>query len=237
MTTPNAGAPEPVASSASVVPEPLIPAPAQKVRQGHASTTLVVEKSCDVAGTSTSAVVLICKIEESWLQKGLLTAPSLFASLAALFLSWSALKYNRTKDERARTQSISDDFWLRKVVSPVAIEPFVKFVISLSAALPSATSTPEDTTKFWTSTASNFNEFTASFFNLELISAELHKEVEKLLESMEDGLSNYCGALQQYLNDPARPIPDRAEVLGSLGKTSRDVMQAIARFQANVGTD
>lgn len=237
MTTPNAVGPKQVASSAVIVPVPSICASAGKVEQGQAQTRLAVEKPCNILGTSTTAVVLICKTEESWLQKGLLTAPSLLTSLAAVLLSWSALRYNRTKDQSARKQSISDDFWLRKVVSPVAIEPFLKFVISLSAVLPSATSTPDDTTKFWTATTSSFNEFTASFFNLELISTELHKEVEKLLEGMEDALSNYCGTLQQYFNDPALPIPDRAEVLVSLGKTSRNVMQEIARFQANVGTD
>lgn len=165
----------------------------------------------------------------------MLTLPSFFTSMAALILSGLAYKYNRAKDQRARKQSISDDFWLRKVVSPVAIEPFVRFVISLSSTLPSTNSSAEDTEKFWTSSANSFGEFSASFFNLELISADLHKEVAALLEAMEDELSNYCGAVQQYLNDATHPIPDHSQTLSSLGKTSRDVMQAIAKFQANVG--
>lgn len=117
----------------------------------------------------------------------------------------------------------------------MAIEPFVKYVISLSGTLPSTTSSVEDTKKFWASSTASFGEFSASFFNLELISAELQEEVAKLLEDMEDELSNYCGALQQYLNDTTQPIPDHKQTLSSLGKISRDVMQAISKFQANVG--
>lgn len=235
MTSPQAGAPKQVASAVASAPSTASTAP--KSVQQLATTTLVVGVPCEVVGGPTSAAVVICKSDASLWEKGLLTLPSFFTSMAALILSFLAYKYNRAKDQRARKQSISDDFWLRKVVSPVAIEPFVKFVISLSSSLPSNKTSTEDTERFWTAGAASFGEFSASFFNLELISRDLHKEVEVLLEAMEDELSNYCGALQQYLKDSTQPIPDRGQTLSSLGKMSRDVMQAIAKFQANVGDD
>lgn len=238
MTSPQVGASKQVASSVATTQAPSTASSAPKpIQQQPATTTLVVGMPCEVATGPTSAVVLICKPDESWLQKGLLTLPSLLTSVAALILSALAYKYNRAKDQRARKQSISDDFWLRKVVSPVAIEPFVKFVISLSGTLPSKTSSPEDTEKFWASAVTSFGEFSASFYNLELISADLHQEVAVLLETMEDELANYCGVLQQYLKDTTQSMPGREQTLSSLGKTSRDVMQAIAKFQANVGDD
>ncbi|MBT0571251.1 hypothetical protein KIK84_13030 [Curvibacter sp. CHRR-16] len=235
MTSPQAGAPKQAASATAKAPSTASSAP-KSVEQTK-STTLVVGMPCEVANGPTSAVVLMCKPDEAWWEKGLLTLPSLITSIAALILSGLAYKYNRAKDQRARKQSISDDFWLRKVVSPVAIEPFVKFVISLSSTLPSTTSSAEDTKKFWAAGTTNFGEFSASFFNLELISADLHKEVATLLEAMEDEFSDYCGALQQYLNDNTQPVPDHKQTLLNLGKTSRAMMQAIAKFQANVGDD
>lgn len=235
MTSPQAGAPKQAVSAAADAPSTASSAP--KPIQQPTATTVVVGVPCEVVSGPTSATVLMCKSDESLWEKSLLTLPSFFTSVAALILSGLAYKYNRAKDQRARKQSISDDFWLRKVVSPVAIEPFVKFVISLSSTLPSTTSSAEDTKKFWAAGVTSFGEFSASFFNLELISADLHKEVAALLEAMEDELSNYCGALQQYLNDATQPIPDHGQTLSSLGKTSRDVMQAIAKFQANVGDD
>ena len=235
MISPQAGTPKQVASA---VARPATTASSDpKPVQLTTPTTLVVGMPCEVASGTTSAVVLMCRADEAWWEKGLLTLPSLFTSIAALILSGLAYKYNRAKDQRARKQSISDDFWLRKVVSPVAIEPFVKYIIALSSTLPTTSASAEDVKKFWTSGATCFGEFSASFFNLELISADLHKDVAALLEAMEDELSDYCGALQQHLNDAIQPIPDHSQTLSSLGKTSRDVMQAIAKFQANVGDD
>ncbi|MGH2376583.1 MAG: hypothetical protein ACRDIC_24385 [bacterium] len=62
--------------------------------------------------------------------------PSLLVSILALLLAGLSFRYSRRKDSAARQQSIQDDFWLRKVISPAAIEPFVKFSSNVIAGLP-----------------------------------------------------------------------------------------------------
>ena len=197
--------------------------------------TLVVGRPCEVALLPTSAQILICQQDGSWVDKFIPTIPSLFTSITALFLSWSALKYNRTKDQRARQQSVNDDYWIRKVVSPFAIEPFLKYLISLPVGLPSSKSNPEEVQFFWTSAAASFGEFTSAFGILEQIDKTLHGNVAGLLEGMEDALSDYCGQLQQHLMDAQVPHPDRARTAGLLRQSGYSITQAIASYQANVG--
>lgn len=139
------------------------------------------------------------------------------------------------KDQRARQQSINDDYWIRKVVSPFAIEPFLKYLISLPVGLPSNKSTSEEVQLFWTSAASSFGEFTSAFGILEQIDKTLHRKVAELLEAMEDALSDYCGQLQQHLMDSHAPDPDRASTAGLLRQSGYSITQAIAAYQANVG--
>ena len=185
--------------------------------------------------TNTSATILVCKSEETIGSKVIVALPSFVTSLVALILSYTAYKYNRNKDKRARTQSINDDFWLRKVVSPVAIEPFVKFTISLTHTLPRPVDGSEKVQIFWVETTQKLTEFSASFANLELISPDLNRSVALQLEGIEDAIAEYCGSLQQHLNDSAIAAPDRASLSSKVSQINLAIMRGIAAFQANVG--
>ena len=51
--------------------------------------------------------------------------------------------YTFKKDSKARRQSVLDDYWLRKVVGPIAIEPMLKVLLEMIASTPPSFGTEE----------------------------------------------------------------------------------------------
>ena len=66
--------------------------------------------------------------------------PAPYFSFFALCVSIGGVVYTYRKDSRARKHSIEDDYWLRKVIGPIAIEPLLKGILEMIAAAPSDSS-------------------------------------------------------------------------------------------------
>ncbi|TWI62566.1 hypothetical protein IP91_04087 [Pseudoduganella lurida] len=62
--------------------------------------------------------------------------PSTIVAVIALVVSLGVPIYTWLKDKGDKKKSVEDDYWLRQVVGPVAIEPLLKNVIELIGAVP-----------------------------------------------------------------------------------------------------
>lgn len=201
-----------------------------------ASSSISLPKYCTTVQPQSGITVVICESPpDGFLEKALPSLPAFGTSILALILSAYAIRYNFTKDARSRRQSIQDDFWLRKVVSPVSVEPFVKFTSELLANLPDATTTREDLEKISRQQLAEFRSLIAAFQALELLSSELHKKVESPLEAIEDRLARYFGDLDAFANGHLVSPPGRPEVITELSALRLAVLDPIKDHQAELG--
>jgi hypothetical protein len=178
-------------------------------------------------------------ITSGWKSTVAPSALSLIVSGVALWVAWRTYAYNARKDARARTQSIQDDFWLRKVVSPISIEPFLKFVTEVRATLPTADTpsamAPSTLTAYWSVNQTRLNEFSLAFQSLELVDPALHRSVEEALLAFDDSLAAYVGALGQFLNGSATEPPNREDAGRVLTETMLKIFGLIQVHQRSLG--
>lgn len=122
-------------------------------------------------------------------------------SAVALLLSLSLAGYTAWKDIRARRLSINDEYWLRKVVGPIAVEPLLKSILDMIASAPEDNSS----TTFNQASVDSYHQTQVKMLSLlavnattlQLIDANLATSVASQIDSIQDDLIDYCGA-QQY---------------------------------------
>ena len=187
----------------------------------------------DVNGITTLAV---CEAPpETRLDKVVVTLPSIALSIVAVVLSIRTFVYSRSKDQAARDQSVQDDFWVRKVVAPISIEPFLRYVNELSGALPTAArATDAEIQQYWVDQVEKMEQFTIAFRTLALIEPTLDAAVAEKLGELEDVLASYCGELRLHLSAGA-PAPDRSATVRQFTALSLAAMKLIQLHQASMG--
>lgn len=224
---------------AAVASKPLSTAPAEIASSRGTATTVasvLLPEYCTAVQPQTGFTVVLCEppLEGFW-AKALPTLPALTTSILALLLSGYAIRYNFSKDARARRQSVQDDFWLRKVVSPVSVEPFVKFTGELLVNLPGADTSKENCEAFSHDRLAEFRALTVAFQALELLSNDLHKKVESELEAIEDRLAKYLGDLDAFVKGDLTSAPGRPEAIADLSALRLRVLEPIKEHQASLG--
>jgi len=178
--------------------------------------------------------MVMCKPEkDAWYEKMLPGTPALLVSIVALIVSAKSFNYSKKKDSRARTQSIIDDYWLRKVVSPVSIEPLLKLTAAFASSLPTDLDLPDAIQKYWNDKIKEAAELNVGFLALRLIDNSLSGAVERWLEELEDVLAQYCGDLIEHLKNGG-PKPDRKEALRSIQHVSISIFSEIKKHQVVV---
>lgn len=194
-------------------------------------------KGCHFVSANGKAIVAVCPAApDSALDKFLLTAPSIAISLIALVISGFTLKYNRGKDERARVQSIQDDFWIRKIVSPISIEPFLKYIQELGTILPTASQDLHYVEQTWGDQANKLGEFRLSFQILNVVDSRLQANVSEKLDELEDRITIYCGQLMAYLdNEGDGELPSKDECLHDCNSLAISIFKLIQASQTAVG--
>lgn len=189
-----------------------------------------------VVQTHAGYTVLVCQPPpDSFWVKALPSLPAFATSLVALAISGYALYYNLTKDARSRRQSVQDDFWLRKVVSPVSIEPFVKFTSDLLVNLPSTDTPREELELFSRSRLAEYRALMVAFQALELLSGPLHQEVWGRLEALEDCMAQYFGRLDAFAKGTLAEAPSRPEAIAQLSALRLAVLEPIKVQQVALG--
>lgn len=156
--------------------------------------------------------------------------PALSISLLALGMSVCSFFYVRSKDSRARQQSIVDDYWLRKIVSPMTIEPFLKLATELALKLPTEAMTGDEIHAFWMDQVRRTRELSVAFMALALIDEQLSSEIEAMLLDFEDNIAQYCGNLRGYV-ESGTAKPDRELATSGILSISIDIFTRIKKHQ------
>ncbi|MBR7793721.1 hypothetical protein KDM87_14070 [Undibacterium sp. FT147W] len=117
-------------------------------------------------------------------------------SIISILMSIGLTIYNVRKDNRARKLSIEDDYWIRKVISPIAIEPLLKILIEMTAATPQHYGMAGfDKTKlrpFHDQYKSKLLDLQMSLSSLSLIDGMLAKKAKEGLDSIDEQLIEFC---------------------------------------------
>jgi hypothetical protein len=179
---------------------------------------------------------VVCQpTKDNWIEKLYPSIPGLVIALVALCFSASAFFYNRSKDDRARRQSIVDDFWLRKIFAPVSIEPLLEMTLTLDAKLPTVTTAAADIQAFWLEQAQRSTDLSNAFAVLGLIDDHLDTRVRQKFEEIDDAMANYCGFLEQHLDDTTRVEPDRRKAIQDVRNATFAIFEIIKQHQVNLG--
>ena len=187
------------------------------------------------SGSATTVAICPAPSEPLW-EKLIVSSPSLLLSMFAIFIAFRTFGYNRGKDQRTRLQSIQDDYWIRKIISPISIEPFLKFVTELSSSLPMAKdATDSQVEQYWTSRVSTIKEFDLSFRTLSLVDVQLNIDVGKKLEEFEDHFCDYIGSLRQSLAGTLAQPPARGDCIHLLVSKEIEILKLIQKHQVLVG--
>jgi hypothetical protein len=224
-----------IANSILISPVPVVATPVAPTIQ-----TQSLPAECGSINLGATHSVIICKpVPDSMVEKLLVVAPSIVISLIALSVSVWAARYNKNKDSRARDLSIQDDYWLRKIVSPSAIEPFEKFCTEVIAELPEATlnnKLMDDEVSQWHDQHHKILlRLKPSFKSLELLDVELLKKVEDELQAFEDELATYVGKVRQYFKKGEGVAPVRAVTASKLTNIRLSLLRHIQLHQKNLG--
>lgn len=144
---------------------------------------------------------------------------SFITSIIAILVSLSVAGYTINKDLRARRFSVEDEYWLRKIVGPIAVEPLLKSILEMIA------STPDDNSSalysrpaidaFHAAQAVKFADLALNSSPLQLINVQLASEVAQAIDDIQDLMITYCGA--------------QHHAPGSVGCQSKDSFQKAAR--------
>lgn len=114
----------------------------------------------------------------------------------ALLISIGGLLYSLRKDRKARLQSIEDDFWLRKVISPIALEPLIKKITETVSNIPedrqSAGFDMQACDEFGTKFQSEWNQLSCAMDALGLLSKDVLKVSRGHVSNIEDEVLRYC---------------------------------------------
>lgn len=186
-------------------------------------------------GSSPQIPVIVCESKpEPFVEKLFLEGPSILFGFSALVISIASFFYTRRNDKRSRAQSIHDDYWIRKIISPISIEPFLKYTTELSASLPNIKNTPAQVQDYWKEQVLKIGEYSLSFRVLNLIDKQLAVNTAHQLEQFEDCLAEYCGKLGQHLEGNSPP-PNRDGCARKLIQTTIEILKLIQQHQASVG--
>ncbi|MDN7995951.1 hypothetical protein [Burkholderia multivorans] len=164
--------------------------------------------------------------------------PMLVSTLAFL-LSGGLGFYTFRKDAKVRRQSITDDYWLRKVVSPIAIEPVVKFLLESVAGLPpdccASNYSVSDIDAYLQKYQKDHALHATNLFALGLLKTELYDDVSAHFDDVEDAIITYCAANRNaQMNATGGPAEAHAKAAETIQRKLNEMLQLVRNYQAGV---
>lgn len=121
---------------------------------------------------------------------------STLVSIFALIISIGGLMYGLYKDRKSRLQSIEDDYWIRKVISPIALEPLIKKITETVSAIPDDRQSQNFNKKsckdFGIQFQSDWAPLASSVGALALLDREICKTAMDHVSNIEDEVLRYC---------------------------------------------
>ena len=202
-----------------------------------ATPNFALPAGCNFYFPTQTTAIAICKAEkEELFDKLLPSIPSVLLSLVAVALAFASFRYSKGKDANARTQSIQDDYWLRKIVSPVSIEPFVLLCNEIVAKLPDASQQASAVDAFYTAYHAKVLDLRPGFLTLKLLDGTTATNAILALEAFEDALAVYCHALKHHLAVNGS-LPDRPAAINELINSRLGLLRTIQKHQKSLRSD
>lgn len=131
-----------------------------------------------------------------------------WVSIAAFLVSLCVAGYTIYKDARARRTSMLDDYWFRKVVGPVTVEPLLKEIQALLNEVPpdnsSVTFSQADIDTFHKSKVELLAVFAVNVQVMNILDPSLGAKVAVEIDSIQDLVIEYCAS--QAIVGQGRPI-------------------------------
>lgn len=163
--------------------------------------------------------------------------PSFWVSVVALLVSLLTFYLNLKKDDRARRQSIHDEFWLRKVAFPAAMEPMLEFGAEIRNLLPLDASDPaanrKKTQKFLDKFSIDHRLMSQKLTLMQVVSDELYAELQTCFFDIEDTVVTYCHANSNGYQTEGT-THDRASTEIEITKSINSMMLAIRNSQESI---
>jgi hypothetical protein len=161
---------------------------------------------------------------------------SKITSALALIVSIAVAIYTYKKDRRARRHSIEDDYWLRKVISPIVIEPLLKTLLEMIAASPadctSTTFSAEKTKAFHDDYVEKLSQLAENASALSLINLELASNTSGLLDNIQDIMIAYCFTNQSMITtEQGKAAADRSTFQSTARGELIKILQTIKAYQ------
>jgi hypothetical protein len=177
--------------------------------------------------------------QKQWYQE-----PALYISLLAVAVSLISLVLNLRaafkKDKKARVQSIQDEFWLRKVLYPLAIEPALEYYAKMLSSSPAdrfdPSSTPEAIADFKKEFEQQHSAIVAKNVTLGILGQPFFTSVKAELEAIEDLVTDYCFENSAGYDPVATSttVATRASFEGQVSGHLVTIMQSIKKLQESI---
>jgi hypothetical protein len=160
-------------------------------------------------------------------------------SILAIVVSIANYLLTRSNNSKARRQSINDEFWLRKVLYPLSIEPALEFYSEILSDLPKdrydSMALTADVELFQTKFSEGHRALVAKTFSLKVASATLFTAIAKEFEEIEDLISEYCAANLGGFDQAATGSDHRqAQTESLLGGHLSSILGAIKAHQVEM---
>jgi hypothetical protein len=130
--------------------------------------------------------------------------PATVIAAIALLVSIGVPFYTWWKDRGDKKRSIEDDYWLRQVVGPIAIEPLLKNVIAMIGSTPEDASSPG----FLLSHVNTYKQQNLTMLatlavnsnSLQIINEKLADKASSTIDDIQDLMIDYCFANEMMNN-------------------------------------
>lgn len=172
---------------------------------GATAACVIASDAKQIPSTSTTAAAVVSvpasttKVEPSITLRD---AATVLAVVISLFSLWRTSR----KEKRERLQSIDDDYWIRSVIGPIALEPMIKDVLDIISNMPAAFGSPgyskQGIIPFVQGSQPKIQQHVHALHALALVDQLLCKKVLESMDAIDEELVEYCG--KNYAGDSSR---------------------------------
>ncbi|HZV98622.1 MAG TPA: hypothetical protein VFF74_06490 [Methylophilaceae bacterium] len=153
----------------------------------------------------------------------------------ALIVSIGGMCYTFFKDKKSRLRSINDEFWIRKIISPIALEPIITELNVLASGFPEdaklGTLRPSTYKKHIQKFQLQMLEMGLALYVLKLLDQNLYSTVKSNLSDIEDFILEYYGEAAKKAADKPYTSISRSDVTEKVMSKVVEIMTNIKEFQ------
>lgn len=158
-----------------------------------------------------------------------------YISFFALIISFGGLLYTLRKDKKARVQSIEDDYWIRKIISPISLEPLIKKITETVSVIPddlkSGNFDKKTCNKFGITFQSEWSQITASVDVLALLDKNVCITALEHVSNIEDEVLKYCSNNTVGVIGTAGGFINKSDLQAFMNTEMISIMDCIKQYQ------